>query len=420
MSTQTPKKTKKKIARQVAQQVAVAVEKPPTRSRKPNVVRQEISSGLGPAIQGTGPSKPQRSTMGMMREKLTQQDAGVAGYLMGLTTPTAPCRPPWVLGDFQLDTNTYSYVFSGVATCSSAGFGYVGAVPDGWSESGNDAGPAYQFCCATNAGKPFWYSPSGTTTTVTAPVGDVSGATHAGLDLPKLDPGFTTLSRYRLTALILTVWPDSPQQTTQGDLCVAFATSEEALEAGALNNVTWATIAGYPQEYVTHFELPLSNWDPAKASHAVAVPFSENCFTFNYMPTSGRTTAAGFLMVAVITGAASGQTMRFRAEYKYETTAPTSYQTGLTPILGMRNPVPKETLIPHLNALRPLAISHAPVEALPAKGMLAMKNADPSLFSRVVSGISSVAPTIAGLVKAGISRIPILQAAFSGLKSFFN
>lgn len=420
MSTAVVKRSKK--PRKPAVTVTEVVK---ARPKTAPVARQSksqsaVSSGLGAAVTGLGPTKPNRSTMGMMRDKLTQPDAGIAAYMLGLTTPTAPCRPPWVLGDFELDTNTYSYVFNGVVTCTSAGFGYVGAVPDSWSEVSDDGGPAYKYCAYTTGGKPVWYTPAGSAATVTAPVASSDTGTHTGVTLPKLDPGFVATSRFRNTAIIMSIWPDSPAQTTQGDITIAMATSEEALANGALNNVNFTNLVGFPQEYVSHFELPLANWDASKAAHAVAVPFTEACFTFNYMPATGQTTTGGFLMVACITGAAASQTLRWRIEYKYETTAPTTYQTGLTPMIGMRSPVPKETLIPHLGALRPLALSHVNPEALSAKGMLAIKKADPSLFDRVVSGIGAAAPALAGLVQKAVSKIPILNAAFSAVRGFFN
>lgn len=405
--------SKKSNASTTKQTGGSAPKLPKTKTRKRTkkisraVLEGRAGVGTSPAQGAGGAAKPNRGTLGLMKDKLGQADAGVGAYMMGLTTPTLPCRPPWCLGDFELDTNTYSYVFQGTFACTAAGFGYLSCMQDSWLESGNDAGPNNQYCCYTTGGYPVWYSPAGSTATVTVPVGVASSADHAKLQLPKLDQAFTGLTRYRMTAMILSVWPESPATTTSGTLSIAAIGNEQALGDGALNNVNFATIVGYPQEYVQHAESPLPNWDSKMNAHAVGVPFSENCFTFQYVIGTGQATSGTTLMVAAVSGAASGQVLRFRVEYKYETTAPITYQTGLENSIGAVRQVPKETLLPHLAALRPMTVGVHPPAALPAKGVKAMQTADPGMASNFISaGASALGKTLASAVKSGVKALP--------------
>lgn len=373
---------------------------------------------LGLAANVRGPARdPNKTSLEVFKGKLSQSDFGMASYMLGLTTPNVPCRAPWILGDFELDTNTYSYVFEGTFACTAAGFGYLSVANDGWYEYQNDGGPGSQMFAYTTGGYPIWYTPAGSTATATALSGMSSDASNAKVQLPKLDPGLTAASRYRMTACLMSVWPNSPAQTTQGDICIAVCPTDEALSSGALNNVTFNTIIGYPQDYVHHVEFPLPNWDSSKSAHCVAVPFNENAFTFQYAPATGTATMAYALMAAVVSGAASGQILRYRVEFKYEATAPVTYETSYADE-SSKALVPKERVVPHLSALRPAAITHGPPAHLPAMALSAMKQAEPSLFSKIAGGaLSAVAPVLSRAVSAGLSNIPFVGKALGSMWS---
>ncbi len=403
-----------------------AKKKATAKSKRPGP-RKIKPAAVGKTNIGVGKSgrvsvaKPNRNAMSLMQQKLTGQEAGVASYLLGLSTPSLPCRVPVVLGEFELDTNTYSYVFNGTFSCTASGFGYVAACADGWKESGNDAGPTSQYCAATTGGKPLWYTPAGSAATTTIAGGAAADASNTAVTLPKLDQAFTTSSRYRMTSIILSIWPDSPATTTQGDVTVAVAGSEQAIADSALNSATFASIAAYPQEYVTHLEMPLANWNPEHQAHAFPVPFSENCFVIQYMPTTGTAVAGDIVACAVVSGAASGQTIRYRVEYKYETTAPLTYLTGVENIVTGA-PVSSAELVPHLAALRPMAVAKAPAKALPALPLNAIKQASPPLFDKVVASAQALTkPIVGGLGKAvgsvvsgAIKHIPYVGGLLSG------
>jgi len=326
-----------------------------------------------------------------------------------------------MLGEFELDTDTYSFVFNGVGVCTAAGFGYVGAAPDAWVEPGNDGGPSYQFFAYTNGGTPVFYAPAGGAAAASAPLGTVAGANHSTLTLPKLDPGISLVTRYRMTALIFSVWPDSPQQTTQGDICIAVCQSDEAVNNGALNNATFASVSGLPQEYVRHVELPLANWNASNTGNVCAVPYSENNFVFQLAPSNGNVTAGGFMCAAFISGAAAGQTFRFKIEYKYEATAFSTYQTSKEDIVGTRYPVPQETMVPHFAALRPMAVHVAPRGVLPSIALQAMKNADEGFGMKIIKHLASsgVGASLKKAVSYGVSNIPLIGKFLSGIVDSF-
>lgn len=365
-----------------------------------------------------GPTaKPAKSALVQFKTKLSQADFGMASYMLGLTTPNVPCRAPWILGDFELDTNTYSYVFEGTFACTAAGFGYLAASNDAWWEIANDGGPGAQHLAYTTGGYPLWYTPAGSAATVTTQAGNAADASNARVQLPKLDAGFTAATRYRMTALIMSVWPNSPATTTQGDICIAVCPTDEALSSGALNNVNFNTVIGYPQDYVHHVEFPLPNWDSSKSAHAVAVPFNEAAFTFQYAPATGSATSGYTLMAAIVSGAASGQILRYRVEYKYEATAPVTYETSMTQDASQAL-IPKERIVPHLAELRPTAIAQGPPAHLPAMALSAIKNTEPSLFQKVAGGaLSAVAPVLQRAVSAGLSNIPFVGKALGSMWS---
>ncbi len=395
----------------------------PTRRSKPRrqAPRGGQNVGLAPAPAPGGVAKPNRGAVGLMEAKITGQEASAAQYILGLTTPNMPCRVPVVLGEFELDTNTYSYVFNGTTTATAGGFAHVSACNDCWHESGNDGGPLSQYIAYTTGGYPVWSTPAGSAATSTPANGAVSSADLARSQLPVLDSGFGAGTRGRCTAIIMSVWADSPATTTQGDVCIAAVASEQALDDFALNSATFATVAAYPQEYVTHMEFPLAGWRSGEQAHIAPIPFSENCFVMQFVPTTGTATVASIACAAIITGAASGQTIRYRVEYKYETTAPKSYQTGTESITAKHMPVPLETVAPHLQALRPKIAIKAPPAVLPAVAMAAMKEADSSLFSKVVSAASAggLGKTVSKLVGSAVKNIPyvggFLGSAFDSI-----
>jgi len=374
--------------------------------------------GIGNAKYKGGPAKPNRNPLDLMSRKLSGQEAGMVQYLMGLSSPTIPCRVPIVLGSFLLDTNTYSYVFNGTVSATSTGFAYVGAVPDGWQEFNNDGGPTYQFLATTTQGNPVWFNVQAGTATITAPLGSASGANHAAAQLIKVDTALNAGSRYRNTSIILSVWPDSPATTTQGDICIAAIASEQAQDDGILNSATFASVAALPQEYVSHIEMPLANWNPEHQAHAFPVPYAENCFTINYMQPNGTQSAGGFGVCAIVNGAAVGQTFRYRIEYKYETTAPLSFMTGQE-YQAATEPVPTSALVPHLAALKPMSTIKAPAKHLTAIPLHAMGTAQPGLLAKIKNTGPSIGSVIgkaaATAVSAGIKQLPYVGGVLGGM-----
>jgi len=392
-----------------------------TRKRK-GTVKGKANLGFNRASAVSGAAKPNRNPLALMERKLSGQDAGIAAYLLGITTPSLPCRVPVVLGEFELDTNTYSYVFNGAISCTAGGFGYVAACLDGWVENGNDAGPNSQFCSFTTGGYPVWTHVAGGAATTTIATGGASGIDHAKVQMPVLDAAFNSASRYRMTSVILSFWPDSPATTTQGDLCIAALASDQAAAQGALNNVNFATVAGYPQEFVSHMEIPLPNWESGVQSHAIPIAYSENCFVIQYMPATGATLAGAIGAVAIVTGAASGQTFRYRIEYKYETTAPITFQTGAEATAAHFPPSNSADLVPHLQQMRPASTMKAPAKALPALPLHAMKKVDRPMFDKVVadatasanSGLSTLGSALGSAVSSGLKHIPYVGGFLSG------
>jgi len=353
-----------------------------------------------------------------MQQKITGQEASAAQYLVGLSTPATPCRVPVVLGEFELDTNTYSYVFNGVAYASNQGVAYVAACTDGWWQTAGAATEELEFLGNTNGGYPLWYTLSGGGASASPPVGSASDASQGKVQMPKLDPGHNSGSRGRCTAIILSMWPDSPATTTQGDICLAALSSEQSLDDGVLNSASFSSIAALPQEYVSHLEMPLANWDPSKQAHAFPVPFSEDCLAIQYLPTTGVTTCGHIGVIAITSGCATGQTFRYRVEYKYETTAPYSYLTGLEHVYGSRpDPVSLETLAPHLSNLRPMSVSAMPAKHLPGIAMSAIQKTNQGLFSKLASAATSggLGKALGGVVSSGIKSIPYVGGLLGGL-----
>lgn len=330
--------------------------------------RQKRSSrapqGLGPAsgqVVGNPSTNKRRGASGINKPNvnahqalvgtLTNTQQAIIEYLNGLATPDFPTKVPVIVGQFELFTNTYNYSFDGVATAGAGGVAYVACAPDNWLESGNNIGaPNDQFLSYSGGtqGYPCWSSLANATTTPAA--GAASGVNDGKNQLVLLDPGHEAQTRARMTALILEVWSDAPYQTAQGDIAIAVVQNSEALNDGILQSATFASIVGLPQDFVRHNEFPLAGWKSGEVVSAHLTPWDEECFVMDSLPAVGKAVAPFFAIAAVATGMASGQTFRYRATYKYETTMPKTYQTNL--IVESSIGLNASDLVPYLKPLR--------------------------------------------------------------------
>jgi hypothetical protein len=360
---------------------------------------------------------PNRNPTATLTSLLTEQESAIANYLAALSVPGYPGRVPLSMGDFELITNTYEYVFNGACSAGANGLAYAAAVPDGWLESGNDAGPAQQYLsyAAGTQGYPVWQSGANASQT---PVNTgASGANDFKFAFPVggLDPGFDNVIQYRLVALILEAWPDGAAQTTQGDLTIAAIATEEALQDGALNAVNFSTVAAYPREYVNHLELPLSNWPSGHVASINMVPYGQSCVNMNSCPAVGLATAGLFGAAVIGNGMASGQTIRYRFTYKYETTAPRTYQTNT--ISTSTSMVETTSLAPHIKAMKGVAAAVGPREHQAAKAMVAIKQANPTMGNKLLKVAKSTG--LGKLVSAGLKHVPYIGSLLSSAADWF-
>lgn len=315
----------------------------------------------------SGISKPNIDATQALSGTLTNTQSAIIEYLTGLSTPDFPTKVPVIIGQFELFTNTYNYSFDGVATAGAAGVAYVACCPDNWLQSGNNLGaPNDQFLSYSGGtqGFPVWASIANATTTPA--VGAASGINDGKYAMVLLDPGHEAQTRARLTALILEVWSDAPYQTAQGDIAIAVVQNSEALNDQVLNTATFSSIVGLPQDFVRHNEFPLAGWKSGEVVSAHLTPWDEECFVMDSLPAVGRATTGFIGICAVATGMAAGQTFRYRATYKYETTMPKTYQTNL--IVESSVGLNTSQLVPYLKPMREQGPTKGPKEHSRAKG----------------------------------------------------
>ncbi len=341
----------------------------------------------------------------------------LASYFAGLTSPDGPCISPFSIAEFELFTKCYTYVFNGVANATADGFLYIAAGLDGWNETGNDGGPYEQFLSYTTGGYPVVVNTS--TSTATGTQGGTFGTSvGTGYQLPVLDPGFSQGERYHMTACIVEVWSDAPAQTAQGDITVAAVCGEEAHADLALNNTTFDTVAGFPQDYVSHAEFPLSNWKDVVSTHIT--PFASNCFVYHSMPATGKSTVPIFGLAVIGKGLADTQSVRYRITYKYEATMPKSYRFDLED--NIKTPFPLDQALPMLSYLRRVPPTQGPKSHRGGAGLLAVRQADPGLFGRIKNAASALVDS--PHIGSALSFVPTvgkyLASGWGMLKSLFK
>lgn len=351
-------------------------------------------TGTPTNANNVGLAKPARAPYDVLTTALTAKEKAIAEYLHGLATPGYPTKVPIIFGAFELVTNTYQYVFEGVANAGAAGIAYVAAVPDAWQDGGDvEPGPAVgQMLTYAGGvgGYPVWAS--GFNATSTPAFGGASGANDAKFILPVLDPGFDAQTRYRMTALILEVWSDAPAQTAQGDITIATVSQTDSLQDYSLNSATFNSIVAQPQEFVRHTEAPLAGWRSGEVLSACMVPFDEQCVSMHLAPALGSPTAAAFGVVAVGTGMAPGQTFRYRVTYKYETTVPRTYQTNVT--IEPTLPVSTDMIVPYYNGMKNNSVSSGP------RGHEVLKGPKALLDGARLSGNGRVANAVVDAARA--------------------
>lgn len=331
-------------------------------------------------------AKPDRTPHEMLAGQLTGIDRAVASYLHGLTTPNFPTKVPLLLGEFELMTNTYEYQFEGVAVAQSTGVLFIGACPDRWygvdSDPGGSPSGFMGIEGSYDGGFPVWGSTAGGSLTETPAISSSTGVGVTSFQLPILDKGLEVNSRYRMTKMIFEVWADSPFQTTQGDITVAVIQSSEGLNDGVLNAATFESIVGLPQNFVRHMEFPLSGWQSGQTVSTHLVPWDMQCIEMDF-PQDTASTCQAFAIVCCGAGLATGQTMRFKITYGYETTLPVTYQTNLI----LEDTVGTDTgpIIDGFKALRPLQVSQGPAGHSKFKGMAAAAIARPSMTKKIAA-----------------------------------
>lgn len=330
----------------VAKAVRPPVQRPaPQRALVPAAGRNPANRARAVNMGRRGPmAKPVSHTpYQLLSSALTQSELSIAQYLHGLSTPGYPCKVPMLMGQFALGTNTYEYVFNGTTTATSAANNptWVAGVLDAWAPGNNMIG-------YTTQGNPVWNAKGAAATTPA--FGAAASADYNATAIGALDARFDAGISYRMTALILEAWSDAPAQTAQGDICFAMVASADAAADKALNGVNFATVTAYEQDYVAHAEFPLAGWKSGHVGHTFVVPSTATDVDFNTLPSAGSTVCGAIGVLAITSGMASGQTIRYRITMKYEVTRVQSYQTNI--LYEETTPVSMEEVQPYLNAHR--------------------------------------------------------------------
>jgi hypothetical protein len=343
--------------------------------------------------------------MATLTSMLTEGDAHIINYLDCLANPDAqPARVPIVVGNFELETNTYRVEYAGAAVAGSNGVGCVGVSLDGWLLNNANPPAVYQqfhSYSGGSAGYPVWASNATVNPTAT-PGNNIAPGSWTVDTAVVLDPAWDSYTTLRCTSAHLEVWSDASRQTAQGDITLAVVRNESAMKDIPLNAATYATVRAYPQDYVCHAEYPLSGWKSGSRAHVHVVPYTEECFDMNQLPTNGRTNAGWFNMVAVAAGMASGQSFQYRVVMTFESTRPVTYATSIAPPPMTYSDVARVTS--NLQAIhRPPTM--APVGGHSNKGVAAFAAANPEKRPAIVKGdhSPSVMNILTDTAKTGLS-----------------
>jgi hypothetical protein len=256
-----------------------------------------------------------------LSDPLTRQDEAIFGYLNTVADPfiTVPCGVPLILGSGGVITEKAAIPRTFTVKANAAGFGFLTMNADGWI-----AEATYQYASYSGGsqGSNVWYTdgvaayagvalPAVAATTAT--VGLVSSATTL------VDGSWVANTNLRMIGMGLQVWSDDAELTTKGDIYV-ISTSEPygAAAQGALPGTTEAILTGLNAAIVSLETRPLAGWVSGQVMSTAAIPSDAQCFKF-VQPVAVGNQTFGYPQIGVMmTGCASGQTLKVKTIVLYE------------------------------------------------------------------------------------------------------
>jgi len=381
------------------------VDKQKKKANKSRVGQSVISKSARAAVPG-GAVKP--DVLKMLTSELVNGNAAQYRYLASLAEPGMPGRPPLDLGEWILDTGMYEFPLEFTVTAGAAGVVYVALVADGWSGASDR-----QF--AVTPGATCWYS--GTNATGTPAYGAAAGANdiRQTISAPS-DLTLTAGMQWRMVANIVEVWPESVLTNTSGSIMLASMASPSGYDGNSLNNITYATIGQYSQQYVNHTAFPVGGWESGHTARVHLCPSAQTHLAFyDLAATAAVSTAPTFGAVVIGSGFQSGETLRVRVWTKFEISKlsgrcidpvmqvpdrPIATST-VAPMLALAN-IPHTKGVPAKHAARPIMAMEAVTPGSATSLLGQVKDGFAGLLGTGLKAASSFLP---GIVGKGISAL---------------
>lgn len=221
-----------------------------------------------------------------------------------------PSRVPVLVGNSLMETEMYQVEMEGTCQANTGGFAFVSVGADSWARN------RFSYFHYTTNGYPIWYSDN----TYAATVLPGSGATTAttGLkreQLPDLGTNSAVGQHYRLVSIGLTIFPDSPADTTSGRVLIC--RTQDPIDHPLISK-DFAGIVGYDGDSIPFSERALPNWPSGKELHMVGLPLYQDALKFHSNVTVAEADFEAPMLAAVVTGAAAQQSLTWRVVFNYE------------------------------------------------------------------------------------------------------
>lgn len=182
---------------------------------------------------------------------------------------------------------------------------------------------------ALTQGYPVWWTSPTYPSTNIPPAGVSAGSTNIAWQFPaNIVPGILAQNYIRCDGCGFSVFPESPAQTTQGDIMVyRFKDLNRAGAAGFnANSISKDALAAMDESMVTTEERSLAGWKSGTAMHLAVLPSSMCAELYTPVPATGYALSplayAGF----VITGAAANQSVVVEWVFQMSCTNVVSYR----------------------------------------------------------------------------------------------
>jgi len=288
---------------------------------------------LGSGTQAGGPAEAQKRFFTDLT--MPVQEAKMAAWQHTVLDPqtNTPSGVPVMMESANPKTDMYQYSVEGSAVANVNGFCCVALGCDGWVQ---DPTLAYRAAESTNKflgyatpGCPV-YNTTGAWAFSNVPAYYAAyGATLVGTALPSdFVSGLSASTPYRLVSAELEVWSDAPDGTATGEvMLLRLNNPDAATTTQGFEGKTYSQLTALDPDLVARIELSLANWPNDERARIVALPTNVLPYDLAFPQSAGSAVGTFHAtLIAVTSGCASQQVLRWKATYNYEVSELVNYR----------------------------------------------------------------------------------------------